>query len=146
NRLQSTTVGSYDYSYDYDDRGSITGMPHLSSISRDFRDHVRKVVLSGGVDNAVYLYDSAGQRVRKVVRRGANTEVRSYLGGGACERYQKSVMGSPSVERQTLHLMDGARRVAVVDTLVLHPSETTPQTVQRYQLDNHLGTACVEVD
>ncbi|MGK4001462.1 polymorphic toxin type 43 domain-containing protein [Sorangium sp. So ce1036] len=51
------------------------------------------------------------------------------------------------LERQTLHVMDGARRVAMVETKTVDtsgPFTVTPRV--RYQLDNHLGSASLEVD
>jgi len=52
-------------------------------------------------------------------------------------------------ERETLHVADDARRVAMVETLTVSGGAVpvgTPVPRYRFQLDNHLGTACVEVD
>jgi len=151
NRLLTTSVpgddpnGPYSDAYGYNDRGAMTSMPHLSALGRDFRDQVRTVDLGNG-DDAVYHYDASGQRVRKVVRRSQNTEERVYLGG--YEVYRKSVSGNLDTERQTLHVMDDQRRIAMVEMLTVDGGSTvsSPPPRQRYQLDNHLGTACVEVD
>ena len=72
----------YSDTYTHNERGAMTAMPHLASLVRDHRDQVRSVDLGGG-DDAVYHYDAGGQRVRKVVRQGANTRERLYLGGPA---------------------------------------------------------------
>ncbi len=55
-----------------------------------------------------YTYDSTGQRVRKVTEKGGITEERLYL--GAWEIYRKRQGTTVTLERETLHLMDGARR------------------------------------
>lgn len=53
-----------------------------------------------------------------------------------------------SIERQTLHVMDDQTRVAMVERKTIDTSVVgfTPTSRTRYQLDDHLGTACVEVD
>jgi RHS repeat-associated protein len=52
------------------------------------------------------------------------------------------------LERQTLHVMDDARRVALIETKTVdasaRPFAPTPRI--RYQLDNHLGSAVLELD
>ena len=52
------------------------------------------------------------------------------------------------LERQTLHVMDDQRRVAMVETKTVDttPSATVPTKRWRFQLDNHLGSAMLEVD
>src|SRR5690606_17951688 len=51
-------------------------------------------------------------------------------------------------ERETLHVADDARRVCMIETLTWEDEEelTSPTSRFRFQLDNHLGTACVELD
>jgi RHS repeat-associated protein len=102
----------------------------------------------GGGGTAYYVYDGAGQRVRKVIeRQGSLTEERIYLGGFEVFRRRTSG-GGPRFERQTLHVMDGQRRIAMVETKTLEDGAPVnpPETVIRYQLDNHLGSAIVELD
>ncbi|XYI02085.1 hypothetical protein ACMHYB_20840 [Sorangium sp. So ce1128] len=83
--------------------------------------------------------------VRKVWEHSGLVEERIYLGG--YEVYRKRNMTGLVLERQTLHVMDGARRVAMVETKTIDtsgPFTVTPRL--RYQLDNHLGSALLEVD
>jgi RHS repeat-associated protein len=51
-------------------------------------------------------------------------------------------------ETETLHVMDGAQRVAMVETKTVEGGSavSTPDSVQRYQLGNHLGTVAAELD
>jgi hypothetical protein len=115
NRLLSTsqpgdTQGSTPYTdaYAHNVRGAVTAMPHLPGMTRQFDDQLRAVDLGSG-DDAVYHYDAAGQRVRKVVRRGANTEERLYL--GAWELYRKSTVGySRSARRCTFSMTSAESR------------------------------------
>ena len=58
----------------------------------DFEDQLTEVDLQGG-GTAYYVYDAAGQRVRKVIERnGATMEERIYLGG--YEVYRKRQGGA----------------------------------------------------
>ncbi|MEQ1507719.1 MAG: RHS repeat-associated core domain-containing protein, partial [Myxococcota bacterium] len=51
-------------------------------------------------------------------------------------------------ERQTLHVMDDQRRIALVETLTVTGGAVVPNPTsrQRYQLGDHLGTATLEFD
>lgn len=144
NRLESTTVGQTRLTYAHNVHGSMTSMPHLSAMDWDFAErlsHVQK-----GSDHAYYNYDGSGQRIRKVVVKGNITETRLYLGG--FEVYRKSIGGLTDTERETLHVMDDKKRVAMVETLTVENGSPVANLVptQRYQLDNHLGSASLELD
>ncbi len=143
--LSNSAPGGGTHSYSHSARGAMTQMPHLSSMTRDWRDQLRGVALGGG-DDAVYHYDADGQRVRKVVRLGANTHDRVYL--GAWELYDKAISGTQDTVRETLHVFDDRQRLAMVETLTVTNGNTVPSPTPRYryQLDNHLGTACLELD
>ena len=151
NRLDRTTAsgtGGGWATYTHDDRGNMTVMPHLSAIVPNFRDQIRSVTINGGGDNDVYHYDASGQRVRKVQRRGSWTRERLYIGGYEIYREFDGVNPDPELERETLHVSDDARRISMVETLTIDGGTPvgTPNPLQRYQLDNHLGTCCVETD
>ena len=146
NRLSQTvvagTVPSIE-SYTYDAHGNIMTMPHLAALVWDAEDQLREVDLGGG-GKAFYVYDAAGQRVRKVIERiGGNVEERIYL--GHCEVYRTRVAGMLSLERETLHVMDDKQRVALVDTRTQGAGGVPAQLI-RYQLADHLGSASIEVD
>lgn len=70
NRLTSVT-GAVSRSYGYDDKGNVTADGERS-FERDHRGQVTKVTVasSGLVED--YLYDAAGQRVRREVAAGAS--------------------------------------------------------------------------
>jgi RHS repeat-associated protein len=112
----------------------------------DFKDQLQQVDLGGG-GTAYYVYDAAGQRVRKVVERSAGLrEERIYLGG--FEVFRRYGGSGLKLERETLHVMDDQRRIALVETKTVD-TETpvvAPVSVIRYQLDNHLGSASLELD
>ncbi|WP_437575045.1 RHS repeat-associated core domain-containing protein [Sorangium sp. So ce887] len=147
NRLTSTT-GDPEHgpfsTYAHDAHGNMTSMPHITALTWDESDQVRSTDLDGGGD-VYYDYDAAGQRVRKVWEHNGLVDERIYLGG--YEVYRRRNGSGLELERQTLHVMDGARRVAMVETKTVDtsgPFTVTPRV--RYQLDNHLGSASLEVD
>lgn len=148
NRLLATSVpgDAPDDSYLYDRHGSMTAMPHLAAIGWDFGDRMQAVDLGGG-GTVFYGYAAGGQRVRKVhEHNGATVEERIYLGG--FEIYRKRVGDRVELERETLHLMDGQTRVALVETSTVEDGAAVaaPAPRIRYQLGSHLGSATLEVD
>jgi RHS repeat-associated protein len=113
----------------------------------DFKNQLASTqaqVVTGGAktETTYYLYDSGGQRARKLIANGSGhmRADRIYLGGGF-EIYREYKGGgqSATLESTTLHVMDDQRRVAVVES-------RAEVTTVRYQLDNHLGSACLELD
>jgi RHS repeat-associated protein len=146
NRLLTTSMGQSSLSYDYDARGALSNLPHLQGFTRDFRDQLRRVVLDLAGNEAWYAHDGAGQRVRKLVDKGATTEERIYVGGW--EVWRKRVNGTLDEERTTLHVRDGERRVAMVETKTVAGGQAVgaPVARWRFQLDDHLGSAVSECD
>jgi RHS repeat-associated protein len=150
NRLLSTSLpgdpvsGPYSATYAHDAHGNMTSMPHIAAMTWDEDDQVRTTNLGGG-GAVYYVYDAAGQRVRKVWEHSGLIEERIYLGG--YEVYRKRDATGLLLERQTLHVMDDTQRVATVETKTVDawgPFAVTPRL--RYQLGNHLGSASLEVD
>ncbi|MFJ5262265.1 SpvB/TcaC N-terminal domain-containing protein [Streptomyces sp. NPDC088387] len=150
NRLLGSSLpgdpeGTYSARYAHDANGNITAMPHLTALDRDVENRLTHVDLGGGGD-AYYQYDHTGRRVRATVRRGGTTETRTYL--GTSERHQRAVGGRTVEERETLHVSDGTRRVALVETVTIRDGRPVPapDPVVRYQLTDHLGSSALEVD
>ncbi len=152
NRLTSTTVGSVRDPYRYDAHGNMIRMPHLPTMEWDFKDqlHVtqRQVVNNAPGEKTYYAYDAAGQRVRKVTERsnGTRKDERLYLGGFEVYREYDGGGNAVILERETLHVMDDKRRVALVETGTQGRELNVPQQLIRYQFDNYLGSACLELD
>ena len=154
NRLSSTTTGNENPTtarYLHDIHGNMTRMPHLGgefpdpNLHWDYRDQLGRADLGGG-GTAYYVYDAAGQRVRKVWEKSATlVEERIYLGGFEIYRRRQ---GGELLERETLHIIDDRQRVALVETRTLDTAgdDPAPAQVIRYQFGNHLGSSSLELD
>jgi RHS repeat-associated protein len=143
NRLVSSQVGATIENYSYDLHGNAVSIPGMPTLNWDFEDRLRSVDLGGG-GIAHYTYDASGSRVRKVIeRQGGIVEGRLYL--GAVEIFTKTAGGATQLQRETLHLMDGSERLALVDTRTAG-NDGTPAQLIRYQFSNHLGSALLELD
>ncbi|UQA60396.1 SpvB/TcaC N-terminal domain-containing protein [Polyangium aurulentum] len=143
--LPGDTVGQFSATYPHDSHGNMTAMLHLQEIGWDFKDQKREVDKGGG-GKVYFTYDAAGQRVRKVWEHSGIVEERIYL--GSFEIYRRHELGTVVLERETLHMMDDARRIAMVETKTVDTNAPpfTPTPRLRYQIGNHLGSAALELD
>ena len=165
NRLLSTSLpgdlenGPLPQRYFYDANGNMIQMPHLEGMKWDYKDQLRatqKQAVNDGnsAEKTYYVYDSAGQRVRKVTERANETpkDERIYLGGFELYRAYNGDGSSLKVERETLHVMDGEKRIALVETQTVKEENGvsrklgSPKPIILYQLGNHLGSASLELD
>ena len=152
NRLMNSSLpadppGAPSLAYAYDAHGNLTSMPHLSAMDWNLEDQLQHVGLGGGGD-AYYAYDSKGHRIRAVVERpGGATEERIYFGGYEVYR-ERDGGGHLQLERQSLHVMDGTHRIALVETKTcdLGAAMVAPVPLPRYQLSNHIASALLELD
>lgn len=159
NRLSGSAIGDRAAeTYPHDAHGSMTAMPHLAAMAWDFADRLRRVDLTGG-GVAYYVYDASGQRIRKVVERNGGALIEERISLGAFEVFRRrNAAGTVSVERESLHIMDDSRRIALVETRTVGTDGQTvlsrarkapagpPVPLIRYQHGNHLGSAALELD
>ncbi|MDP2310024.1 MAG: SpvB/TcaC N-terminal domain-containing protein [Pseudomonadota bacterium] len=160
NQLLSTSMpgddpaapSTHSQRYRYNARGAMVFLPHLrfgvdANVERDFRDQIRMADLDETGNVSWYAYDAGGQRVRKVWDKGNVIEERIYVGPYEVWR-KRNGGGVVQEERQTLHVMDDQRRVAMAETLTVTGGVDAhdPKPRFRYQLDDHLGTALLELD
>lgn len=157
NRLSATSLpgdpapGPFSATYAHDEHGNMTGMPHLQAMRWDVYDRLQSTVrqsTSATPETTYYVYDGGGERLRKVTDRFApagQTPVRltERLYFGILEIFREyDSNGTRIKERETLHVFDDQRRIALVETRTDAPA---PQLV-RYQFANHLGSATLELD
>ena len=107
--------------------------------------------LYGSGNKAYYVYNAAGERVRKVIteKYTENGEIkeriveeRYYLGN--TEFYSKFANGNLTLKSRTNHIMDDTQRIATINTQL--EGDTPLKTTVRYQYANHLGSASLELD
>jgi RHS repeat-associated protein len=136
----------FSHAIAYDAHGSMTAMPHLAAVAWDHADRMQSADLDGG-GTVWFLYDAAGNRVRKirVNHAGTSTYERIYVGG--YEVYRERVGGELRLERQTLHVADDTGRTCLVETKTIDDDVVAlPANISRYQYGNHLGSVGIELD
>gem|GEM_PF-4390698 len=111
-------------------------MPHLTSMVWDYLDQLQSA--SNGTFTSYYNYDAEGNRTRKVVVKNNIIETRYYING--YELYRKEINGVVDFERKTINISDDEKVFVRIE------QKTGEIPVVRYQYDNHLGSACLELD
>lgn len=155
-RLSHTTTGGVQEPYRHDGHGNVTAMPHLGALHWDHRDRLAATsaqrTATGTPETTYYVYDRSGQRVRKVTERyapagSAPVRLRERVYLGAVEVYREYGPDGRTVtlERETLHVMDDASRVAMVETRT-GGTDAGPAQLIRYQLADHAGSTALELD
>jgi RHS repeat-associated protein len=143
----------------FDANGNMTVLEHLAGIDWNYRNNIRKATIisrpSSTDDAEYYVYNSAGQRVRKVKETlvSGNTliEEKIYLGGVEIKRVRTGT--TTSLERWDLHVMDDKSRIAIVNHWTvdtnfkeIDSSSDLGANKIRYQYGNHLGSASLELN
>jgi RHS repeat-associated protein len=168
NRLSSTTLSGsevlaepYAYGAYGGAHGNITSMPQLQTMQWDFKDQMfmtrRQAVNASDTDGTnhqgertYYVYDAGGQRVRKATESSGGIKIKERLYLGVFELYREyNSTGTATLARETLHVLDDKKRVTILETKLIDstlPATSLPIATTRYQFDNHLGTACLELD
>lgn len=160
--------------------GNMTRLENLSTLHWDYRSNLAQVDVivreakdqpadccqpgqaccqdTDQSDRDYFVYDSGGQRVRKVVERYANggtvlnVEEKIYLGNYEIKRVKQQSDGAVQtvLDRQTLRVMDDQTCLVISHYWKQddrrRETEQTGRRQDRYQLDNNLGSVCVEVD
>jgi RHS repeat-associated protein len=150
NRIKRSEAGCQGEGVDlsHDANGNLLKLAHLPQLDWNDRNQLIGIQLNlaaANPDRACCHYDAAGQRVRKTIIRGNRVEERIYLGP-----FELFVVrnGSGVTERwESLHVADGEKRIALIET------RTDPANaglmldkLTRFQFDNHLGSAVLEID
>lgn len=175
NRLQRMKIGQTPYDYAFDANGNMRS----EATSRHFTwNHADQLTTFATQTHSVepsihahYMYDAAGQRVKKLVRKqGGQIEVTHYIDatfdaagqpvkelvrkqGDQVEvtHYIDSVFEhhrwdgqSQGRENNHVHVMDATRRVALVRLGPAHPDDRAPAI--QFHLSDHLGSSNVVLD
>jgi len=153
NQMTATSVGPATGIYTYDANGNMLTMPQLGLMSWDWQNHLQATALRpqpvGAEQVTYYRYDTAGVRARKVTAGTTGSAVRDRIYLGGYERYREySPAGNVTLERHSLRVSDGTKLICLVERATVDNSaaQGVPQTVSRYQFDNLLGSAVLELD
>jgi RHS repeat-associated protein len=160
NRLTSTTIGATTEIYSttgngYDAAGNMLRMPQLQVMRWDYKDQLqmtrRQAVDPADADGIEhsgertwYVYDSAGTRVRKVTEFAAGTVQAQRISISELEIHRKQ--GASPLTRETLHIMDGEKRMTIVETRTAGTETGVPARMIRYQFANHMASSVLELD
>ncbi len=134
--------------YAYTGNGAMNKMAHLPVIEWDYADRMRHANRGSGGGDVFFTYDGSGQRVRKVFQPSTSTTLteRIYIGGWETFRSRAggAITSPVTLERETLHVMDDARRIGMVETTTTGTGPVGP--LWRFQLGNLLDSAVMELD
>ena len=146
NRLQAMTVSGDTTRYEHDANGNLT----RESLSRLFRVGLRRPaarVSQPGRRGTSVVGHAIPLRRRRATREKARPRRRKGHGHGVRGRRFRAlqdVRRRDTVENDTVHVIDGKSRIALVRLGPAFPGDATP-TVQ-YHLGDHLGSSHVVLD
>ena len=109
NRLLTMSVGALTVGYNYDLNGNLIAETTSRHFDWDCKDRMKVYRTQAGISepsvHAQYLYDTGGQRVKKLVRKqGGQVEVTIYIDGAF--EHQRIVRAGVVTENNTMHVMD----------------------------------------
>lgn len=147
NRLVNIDFAGTAFNYKYDVNGNLI----LEAGSRHFEwnhsDQMKVFRTQTGNSepsvHAQYLYDAAGLRVMKLVRKKGGWESRVYI-GELFEHFSWDNLGANPKENNVLHVMDDQQRIALLRKGDAHQNDVRP-AVQFYLAD-HLGSSNLVLD
>ena len=147
NRVATLSTGETIYDYDYDDNGNMISETSSRHFEWDHSDRMRvyRTQINGSNPSvhAHYLYDSTGQRVKKIVRKlNGLIEVTVYIDG--VFEHHKRIQGNITQENNRIHVMDNQQRIALVR--VGPPINGDPFPEVKYHFSDHLGSSHIVVD
>ena len=95
---------------------------------------------------ALYLYDSTGTRIKKlVVDGGARYRTTTYIGTGFEHHTEQRIDGSDKQENCSLHVMDGLDRIAIRRVGPAFDDDGAADHPVQYHLADHLGSSVIVV-
>ena len=149
NRLTHLGAGSVPVpqTHFFDPNGNLAGETTSRAFEWDESDRLKvfRVQVSGTEPSihTQFLYDSGGQRVKKLVRKqGGQVEVTVYI-DGVFEQHRLMRAGG-ATEHALLHVLDGRRRIAIVRAGAPFAGDGSPDV--QYHFDDHLGSSEVVAD
>jgi RHS repeat-associated protein len=153
NRLSSTRTNGVVENYEYSVAGSMISMPHLTLMKWNSMEQLQATssqrVRSGTPETTWYVYDSGGNRIRKVTESHAATgdepkrlHERIYIDG--IEIFRKFASDSETVIEEREMLKVGG--CTLIETLTKGTDPSGLRRIVRYRFGNHLNSVSLELD
>ncbi len=145
NRLARAQVGSTTVEYTYDAAGHVVGESPARHLTWDHADRMREFRLQPGTAvslRAVYLYDGAGRRVKKLVRTPDRTESTVYI--DELYEHTRVTTSGRTDEHTVLNVADDQARVARIRAGT--PLQDDPTPPLTYEHTDHLGSVSLVTD
>ena len=149
NRLATVTDTGVTRAYNYDANGNAIRENTERNFEWDHSDRMR--VFRTQTPNAApslhthYLYNAAGQRVKKLVRTAANDYFVTIYIDGIFEHHRR-VRPTGTQENNTLHIMDDQSRIAMVRVGAAFPDDGAASVPVKYHFGDRLGSSNVVLD
>jgi RHS repeat-associated protein len=139
-------IGQVGYGYTFDANGNMLSETTSRHFEWNHSDQMKTFrTQTAGAEPSVYaryLYDAAGQRVKKLVRKqGGQVEVTHYI-DAVFEHHRWS--GAQPGANNHAHVIDDKQRIAIVRLGPAHPGDGGPAT--QFHLGDHLGSSNAVVD
>ena len=147
NRLRRMQIGQIGYAYAFDANGNMRSETTSRHFEWNHSDQMKVFrTQTEGAEPSVhahYLYDAAGQRVKKLVRKQrGQIDITNYI-DGAFEHHRWGGQ-SQAGENNHVHVMDDQQRIALVRVGNAHPDDQGPAV--QFHLGDHLGSSNVVID
>jgi RHS repeat-associated protein len=145
--LASSVTDASEARYQHDGAGNMIAMPHLKDMQWNHSERLVAADLQGG-GQVYFAYAVDGERVRKRHRHGYTIDESIYFDGFEIQRRRSARSGDVEFERETIHVMEGGRRLALFETKTVDDGEAAIRRtgVARFQLGDRLQSSCVELD
>lgn len=149
NTLNNSQTGTANpANYQFDANGNMTRENSSRFFDWDFQNQLKAFYVQANPASIPtlhvhYLYNSGNERVKKLAwRQGGILEVTVYIDG--LLDYQYTRQGGLLTEaNDTLHILEGEKRIATVRVGNPFANDTTPAV--KYNLEDHLGSSNVTV-
>lgn len=134
----------------YDANGNTTRERIERAFEWDHKDHMKsfrnQIGSSRPTTYALYLYDAAGVRVKKlVVTGGATYRTTTYVAASFEHHTEQQLSGGGLTENCSLHVMDGKSRIAIARVGPAFADDGAAAHDVQYHLGDHLSSACIVV-
>ncbi|WP_253299824.1 toxin TcdB middle/N-terminal domain-containing protein [Wolbachia endosymbiont of Chironomus riparius] len=152
--VDNRPINESDIDKSYDERGNLLKLHSSKNLNWNYRDNTAYVNIitrpSGKNDSEYYVYDSGGQRIRKVTETYQNSESnytrveKIYFGDIEVTRtYQDNNLKK---EKYSIHIADDKSKVALNKYWTKGTPDETRGDQDRYQLGNHLDSVALELN